>query len=109
MVKYILRVEEVKRNGSARNETGTNQQDHRRLRERKPNALVLCALSQRKEGRVGEGGGSTDLTFGRPGQSRQASARCQQLGSRIGAAQSHSCRQSRGRRSDQYSYKEEVW
>lgn len=60
---------------------------------RRPKQLVLDA-GLREEGDDWQGREEDPVrTFGKPGRSRQAFARCQRRGSRIGAARSHSCGQ----------------
>lgn len=58
----------------------------------RPKQLVLDAgLREEGDWRGREEG--PVRTFGKPGRSRQAFARCQRQGSRIGEARSHSCGQ----------------
>lgn len=84
--------EEGKRNGRVGRQRKANR-PHKT--NRRPKQRVLDA-GFRQEGRwqgVEEG---PVRTFGKPGQSKQASAQCQRRGSRIGVARSHSCRQRQG-------------
>lgn len=62
---------------------------------RRPKQLMLDAGLREEGGWQGAEEGPV-RTCGKPGRSRQASARCQRRGSRIDAARSHSCRQRWG-------------